>query len=224
MTADIGVWSAKRSARRLPKEIVAILLGLVLFGSMPILLSLANPAPGPSYDWFEMQKMTLRQTRGMQTDFGWTITFENWAGFADLNFGDWRAEMNLSADYYGGMGILVEISGNVTHMLCQEPNGKIIQELDYTNQSVICLNGWRSWGTNITTIYNGTEILAQDWRNGTWNPTRGIILIADGVSFNNASLTVLYFTPTVRIPEYSMAPGLMIMMLVVLYKVRRRMK
>jgi hypothetical protein len=98
--------------------------------------------------------------------------------FGSILFGDFRADQGGQGTYYGGCGILVEASGTSASIVLRETDGKFISSVPYNGQDPVVFSGERRSVSypSVTTSYYGTDLIIQDWRNGTWTPDQGILV------------------------------------------------
>ena len=134
--------------------------------------------------------------------------------FDTLVFGDFRLDANCSANYFGGMSLLVDASGASANLTFREYSGNVIQELEYEGQPLIVLSGWEalsrdSDGSVIEHIWGSMQIVAYDWKEGRWKPSGGIVVNhPKGFTVVGARLCVMVFepVPSTEIPEFRLAP------------------
>ena len=128
--------------------------------------------------------------------------------FNSIYFGDFRLDNKHSHIYYAGSGIRVNATGANATVTLKEGNGKAVSRIDYHGQDQILFNGWIESVTypGVMTTYNGTDLMVQDWRIGSWAPNDGILVEhPTNVTPQSASFFLMAFEPQIAsgIPEFS---------------------
>ena len=127
--------------------------------------------------------------------------------FGSISFGDFRSDTNRTLIYYAGSGMLVNATGENATITLRENNGKTVSKINYGGQDQIVFNGEVKSVTypRPMTTYNGTDLLVQDWRNGIWTPSDGIMVEHPGnVTVESASFFLMVHEPqgTYEVPEF----------------------
>lgn len=130
--------------------------------------------------------------------------------FRLMRFGDFRTDANRSHIYYAGSGILVNATGSNATITLRESSGKVVSVIEYHGQNQIVFNGEIKSVSSprLTTTYNGTDLMIQDWRNGLWSPSEGILVEhPDNVTVLSASFYIMAIEPqgAYDIPEFPIA-------------------
>jgi len=127
--------------------------------------------------------------------------------FGSILFGDFRADLEGEGTYYGGCGILVEASGSCASIILRETDGKFISSVPYNGQDPVVFSGERRSVSypSVTTSCYGTDLIIQDWRNGTWAPDEGILVEhPEEVTMVASEFCLMLFEPEgdIEIPEF----------------------
>jgi hypothetical protein len=180
-----------------------------------------------NYQW---KVYVLNQTDRSEAANGTTFSFDNDdlpQEFSTILFGDFRADPYGQGTYYGGCGILVEASGASQTITLREIDGKFVSSVLYNGQDPVVFSGERRSVSypNMTTSYYGTDLIVQDWRNGTWSPDRGILVEHPvDVTMVESEFYLMLFEPEgdLDIPEFYDLPLVLALTLGVMTIVSRR--
>ena len=173
---------------------------------------------------------TLNETTRIKRDNGTFFSFSVEAlpfEFDTIQFGDFRADSLHCCTYYGGSGILVDASGADAVIMLRESNGKLISTINYHGQNPIVFNGETRFASypNATSAYCGTDEMIQDWREGAWSPSDGILLEHSGnVSLASSRFFLLVLEPVanMNLPEFDVVPAVVAASFVILITARFR--
>lgn len=147
--------------------------------------------------------------------------------FESIAFGDFRTDAEHLATYYGGCGILVDAGGETGTVVLKEGTGKLVASVQYLGQDLIVFSGERRSASYpvASTSYYGTDKMIEDWRNGTWSPSIGVVLEhAQNVSLYSATFCLMVFEPgPVLVPELNNLLIVVVFTPLIVFLVRRRM-
>jgi hypothetical protein len=186
--------------------------------------SLPSVAPNP-YQW---RVYMLNQSAVLAQNAGTSFSFraeELPFSFESVMFGDFRADVDHRATYYGGCGILVNASGGSALLVLRESAGKFISSVNYLGQALIVFSGETksvSYPTE-STSYSGTDKLIEDWRNGTWSPDDGIVIEhPKNVSMTESVFCFMVFEPSgeILVPELQSLPVIIFLLATVIVGTR----
>jgi len=180
-----------------------------------------------NYQW---KVYVLNQTERSEATNGTTFSFNNDdlpQEFGTILFGDFRTDTYGQGTYYGGCGILVEASGASETITLREIDGKFVSSVQYNGQDPVVFSGERRSVSypNLTTSYYGTDLIVQDWRNGTWSPDQGILVEHPvDVTMVGSEFYLMLFEPEsdIEIPEFQDLPLVLALTLGVMAIVSRR--
>jgi hypothetical protein len=125
--------------------------------------------------------------------------------------------------------MLVNASGCNATITLRESNGRYVSCVDYHGQSQVVFNGKAesvTYPSNRTT-YVGTDQMIQDWRNGTWTPSDGALVVhPSNVTLTEARFYLMTLEPNGQtdIPEYELMPAIGGAVLVILLMRREKQK
>jgi len=131
--------------------------------------------------------------------------------FSTILFGDYRSDSTFTHTYYSGSGILLNATGTNAVMTLRENGGRFISRIDYHSQPQVVFNGKFESVTypDNATVYEGTDQIIQDWRNGTWTPDVGVFVEhPSNVTLSGAKFYIMTIEPagTTDIPEFDLLP------------------
>jgi len=150
-------------------------------------------------------------------------------GYSSLRFGDFKEDTQFTSRYYAGMGLLTGAVGSNASVSIREGNGRLIQEIAYHGQSLIVLGGWQaisrdSTGSVLDYSWGLIEILAHDWKDGSWIPEDGILIEhPKNITITKATIDLIVFEPTgvTDIPELTPLPASVAVAVLILLMRRR---
>jgi hypothetical protein len=123
-----------------------------------------------------------------------------------VRFGDHRNDTEYSSVYFCGSGILVMASGGCCTVSLRGPGGALISEFVYCGQNLVAIGGEEHYTSHPETlVHSGTNILVNDWVEGSWAPGKGVLVEhPSDVTFANATFYMMVFEPasSMDIPEF----------------------
>ncbi len=231
-TADLRyeVTTSRRRRHHIPAA--AVVLGLLISVVLLIQILPGNKStestesnkslPSVTANPYQWRVYMLNQSSVLEQTSGTAFSFRTEDlpfSFDSILFGDFRADVDHQATYYGGCGILVNASGNPASVVLRERTGEFIASVQYAGQELIVFSGERrsvSYPT-ASTSYHGTDMLVEDWRNGTWSPNDGILIEHPGnVTVTESVFCFMVFEPAggVMVPEFSSLATIVIIVLI----------
>jgi hypothetical protein len=231
-TADLHPQQSRRCSRRKNRAVVAIsILGLAF-----LLASLLHPipskasetstdsaAPPPANNSYVFKVYALNYTSTRAVSNGTALFFDISqlpVNFSSVQFGDYRMDSQYRATYYAGSGVLLNSSGTNAWISLTEGNGKLVSRVFYRGQTTVALNGQTTTyiNSNRPAAYDGTDLMVQDWRNGSWTPNDGIVIEhPKNVTISGARFYLAVYQPSVnaQVPEFDLLRGVACVFLVV---------
>ncbi len=187
-------------------------------------------APSPANNSYEFRVYSLTHTSVIPSANGTVFFFDLTqlpVNFASIKFGDFRGDTQYRLIYYAGSGILLNASGSNASITLKEGNGKLISNVFYHGQRLVVLNGQTTTYINCGnhSVYSGTDLMVQDWRNGSWTPNDGILIEhPNNVTISGARFCLAVYQPVAnaQVPEFELLPATMIVFLVVILVLRCR--
>jgi hypothetical protein len=218
-TAELRVNAVLRSTRRRRSRAIAfavviasIALGLMLLpgAEEEAASETSNSQQSVVPVEYKWRVYVLNQTSMSDSSNGTTFSFRTEdlpQDFGSILFGDFRSDQSGEGTYYGGCGILVEASGTSASIVLRETDGKFISSVAYNGQDPVVFSGERRSVSypSVTTSYYGTDLIIQDWRNGTWAPDEGILVEhPEDVTMVASEFCLMLFEPEgdIEIPEF----------------------
>jgi hypothetical protein len=225
-------------SRRKSRAAVAIsVLGLAF-----LLASLLHPIPGkasetstdsaapsPANNSYMFKVYALNHTSTRMVSKGTALFFDTaqlQVNFSTVQFGDYRMDSRYSATYYAGSGVLLNSSGTNARIALAESNGKLVSSIFYRGQTMVAFNGQTTTYVNSSrpVAYDGTDLIVQDWRNGSWTPNDGIIIEhPKNVTISAARFYLAVYQPGVsaQMPEFDLLLPMLGFVAIVLVLIRR---
>ncbi len=204
-------------------------LGLVCLLTSTAFFALGNadtrstqPSPdppakvGPGFRVYSMSELSRTEEANKTT-----IRFTSSAlpfDFRSLVFRDYTVNTVIGATYYAGSGMILNASGQNGNVALREQDGIMIQTIEYQGQSSIVFNGETVYTstTKATTLYEGTDLLVQDWLKGTWSPEKGVVLERPtGMTIKDSEFYLMVFQPPATVPEFGALPAVAVLMMAV---------
>lgn len=187
-------------------------------------------APSPANNSYEFRVYSLTHTFVIPSANGTVFFFDLTQlpiNFASIKFGDFRGDTQYRSIYYAGSGILLNASGSNASIKLKEGNGKLISNVFYHGQRLVVLNGQTTTHINCNShsVYSGTDLMVQDWRNGSWTPNDGILIEhPNNVTISGARFCLAVYQPvaSAQVPEFELLPATMIAFFVVVLARRFR--
>lgn len=232
-----------RPRRRRPIGWIPVLVALAFVSALVIQAIAERPHEGDT----AMQEVATRETDETHELVVYTLDhttrYTSWRGtlftfdsgnlpfdFRDLLFGVLHRDANISSRCYAGMSMLASAYGQSANITFSEPGGKVIEKIVYEGQALIVLNGWESIsrdseGGIIHHVWGSMQIAAYDWRDGLWQPERGVFIEHPrNVTVSSAALCLMVYEPDEgrEIPEFGHATALMLLATVLVLAWRRR--
>ena len=181
-------------------------------------------APSPANNSYEFRVYSLTHTLAIPSANGTVFFFDLSrlpVNMSSIQFCDFRGDTQYRSIYYAGSGILLNASGSNASITLKEGNGKLISNILYHGQRLVVLNGQTTTHINCGShsVYSGTDLMVQDWRNGNWTPNDGILIEhPNNVTISGARLCLAVYQPVanVQVPEFELLPATMIVFFVVI--------
>jgi hypothetical protein len=129
--------------------------------------------------------------------------------FSNLVFGDYSSGPLVGETYYAGSGMILNVSGPNGNVTLREHDGAVIRTVQYQGQESIVFNGEtvRTSTPKTTTRYEGTDLLVQDWLEGSWSPEEGVVLERPtGMTIEESEFFLMVFQPPAAVPEFGAFP------------------
>ncbi len=182
-----------------------------------------SPAPSLANNSYVFRVYSLNYTSTMVVGNGTAFFFDLTqlpVNFSRVQFGDYRMDSQYSATYYAGSGFLLNSNGTNAWIALAEGNGKLVSTIFYRGQAIVALNGQTTTYVNSSkpTMYNGTDMMMQDWRKGNWTPNDGIIVEhPSNITVTGAVFYLAVYQPGVstQIPELYLLPAVVSVFVVV---------
>ncbi|MBU0623996.1 MAG: hypothetical protein KJ672_04035 [Candidatus Thermoplasmatota archaeon] len=193
--------------------------------------STESPAPSPANDSYAFKVCSLNHTSTRAVSSGTALFFDIaqlQVNFSSVQFGDYRMDSHYSGTYYAGSGILLNSSGTNAWITLREGDGKLVSSVFYHGQPLVVFNGQTTTYANCDrpAVFDGTDMMVQDWRKANWTPNDGIIIEhPENVTISGAMFYLAVYQPAVsaNIPEFD---GLLLPILgfvvIALVLIRRR--
>jgi hypothetical protein len=230
--ADLLVPRIRIAGRHKNRAIIAIsILGLAfllasLLHSIPGKAgetSTDSAAPPPANNSYVFKVYALNHTSIRAVSNGTALFFDIAqlpVNFSSVQFGDYRMDSQYRATYYAGSGVLLNSSGTNAWISLAEGNGKLVSRVFYRGQAIVALNGETTTYINSSrpAAYDGTDLMVQDWRNGSWTPNEGIVIEhPENVTISGARFYLAIYQPSAdaQMPEFDLLPGVACVFLVV---------
>lgn len=180
-------------------------------------------APSPANNSYEFKAYTINHTSTIPSANG-TVFFFDLAqlpvNVSSIQFCDFRGDTQYRSIYYAGSGILLNASGSNASITLKEGNGRLIGNVFYHGQRLVVLNGQTRTYINCSnhSVYSGTDLMVQDWRNGSWTPDEGILIEhPNNVTISGARFCLAVYQPVANaeVPEFELLPATMIAFFVI---------
>jgi hypothetical protein len=231
--ADLLMPRVRRAGRHKNRATIAVsILGLAfllasLLHSIPgkaSETSTESPAPIPANDTYAFRVYPLNHTSTKTVGNGTAFLFDVAQlpiNFSVVKFGDYKTDASYNSIYFAGSGILLNSSGTNAWIILREGNGKLVSNVFYHGQSTVVFNGQTTTYANCgrPAIYNGIDIMVQDWRKGNWTPNDGIIVEhPNNVTISGARFYLAVYQPAVsaHMPEFELLPAVACIFVVVI--------
>lgn len=183
-----------------------------------------SAAPAPANNSYVFKVYALNHTSTRAVSNGTALLFDISqlpVNFSRVRFGDYRTDSQYSATYYAGSGILLNSSGTNAWIALAEGTGKLVSRVFYRGQTMVAFNGQTTTYINSSrpVAYDGTDLMVQDWRNGDWTPSDGIVIEhPKNVTISGARFYLAVYQPGVsaQMPEFDLIPAVASVFVVVL--------
>lgn len=235
--ADLIVPRVRRAGRHKSRAIIAVcILGLAflfvsVFHPVPSKASetsTESPAPTTANDMYAYQAYSLNHTSTKAVTNGTAFFFDSAqlpVNFSVVKFGDYRTDALYNSTYFAGSGILLNSSGTNAWITVKEGNGKLVGNVFYHGQSLVIFNGQTTTfvNTGLPAIFEGADMMVQDWRKGNWTPSEGIIIEhPNNVTISGARFYLAVYQPasSAHMPEFELLPAI-VCVLVAIFLARR---
>jgi hypothetical protein len=185
--------------------------------------STESPAPSPANDSYVFKVYALNHTSTRAVSNGTALFFDMaqlQVNFSRVRFGDCRMDSEYSATYYAGSGILLNSSGTNAWITLREGDGKLVSNVFYHGQPLVVFNGQTMTYVNCDrpAVFDGTDMIVQDWRKGNWTPNDGIVIEhPKNVTISGARFYLAVYQPGVnaQMPEFDLLPAVVSVFVVV---------
>jgi hypothetical protein len=192
-------------------------------------ISTESPAPSPANDSYVFKVYSLNNTSTKAVGNGTAFFFDMVqlpVNFSLMQFGDYMTDARYDSIYYAGSGILLNSSGTNAWITLREGDGRLVSSVFYHGQPVVVFTGQTTTYANCDrpAIFDGTDMMVQDWRKANWTPNDGIIIEhPENVTISDAVFYLAVYQPAVsaQMPEFGLLPAVALVLVVVVLARRR---
>jgi hypothetical protein len=188
-----------------------------------------SSAPTPANNSYVFKVYALNHTSTRAVSNGTALFFDIAqlpVNFSIMQFGDYRTDARYNSIYYAGSGILLNSSGTNAWITLREGDGRLVSSIFYHGEALVVFNGQTTTYVNCDrpAVFDGTDMIVQDWRNGNWTPNHGIIIEhPKNVTISGATFYLAVYQPGVsaQMPEFDLLPAVVSVFVVVILARRR---